>query len=65
MDCLSLRGVHTVHYLIFSHNLMVRRAATEALCNMAQHDVFLKVSYALCVNAYLRRFLLLLSLASS
>lgn len=37
------RGVHAVHYLMFSSNLMVRRAATEAFCNLSQHDDFLKI----------------------
>ena len=38
------KGVHAVHYLIFSEHLMVRRAATEALCNMASSPHLLKVS---------------------
>lgn len=37
------RGVPAVHYLIFSDNVMVRRAAMEALCNMNTHESVLKV----------------------
>lgn len=32
-----------MHYLMFSSHLMVRRAATEAFCNLAQHEEFLKI----------------------
>ncbi len=37
------RGVSAVHYLVFSDNLMVRRAAVEALCNMPTHDKVLQI----------------------
>jgi hypothetical protein len=37
------RGVHAVHYLMFSEHAMVRRAATETLCNMATHESVLQV----------------------
>ncbi len=37
------KGVHAVHYLIFSEHLMVRRAATEALCNMSSNEHLLEV----------------------
>lgn len=37
------KGVAAVHYLIFSEHMMVRRAATEALCNMANSEHLLKV----------------------
>jgi hypothetical protein len=39
----SERGTSAVHYLIFSDHTMVRRAATETLCNMATHESVLKV----------------------
>lgn len=39
-------GIQAVHYLIFSDNPMVRRAATEALCNLSGHESLLKV----CIN---------------
>lgn len=39
------RGVATVHYLMFSDHLMVRRAATETLCNVAGNETLLKVLY--------------------
>jgi hypothetical protein len=42
------KGVGAVHYLIFSENWMVRRAAVEALCNMATNEHVLKVSYNRC-----------------
>jgi protein unc-45 len=45
------KGVHAVHYLIFSEHLMVRCAATEALCNMSSSPHLLHVSTA-CVLAY-------------
>lgn len=32
-----------MHYLMFSSNLMVRRAATEAFCNMSVNEDFLKL----------------------
>lgn len=38
------KGVTAVHYLIFSENWMVRRAAVEALCNMAASEHLLKVT---------------------
>jgi hypothetical protein len=41
------KGVGAVHYLIFSENWMVRRAAVEALCNMATNEHVLKVSLLL------------------
>ena len=37
------KGVQAVHYLIFSEHWMVRRAATEALCNMASNEHLLQV----------------------
>ncbi len=37
------KGVSSVHYLMFSDHAMVRRAATEVLCNMPLHDAVLKV----------------------
>ena len=37
------KGVHAVHYLMFSDHLMVRRAATEVFCNMPFHEAVLKV----------------------
>jgi len=36
-------GISLVHYLIFSDNSMVRRAATETLCNLSGHESLLKV----------------------
>ena len=36
------KGVAAVHYLIFSEHTMVRRAATEALCNMGGHESVLR-----------------------
>ena len=41
------KGVSVVHYLVFSEHLMVRRAATEALCNMAANEHLLKVIFGL------------------
>ncbi len=41
--CFCFRGIPAVHYLIFSDNVMVRRAAIEALCNMPTHESILKV----------------------
>ena len=40
---LLFRGVQAAYYLMFSDNLMVRRAATETLCNMASHPSVIKV----------------------
>eukprot|EP01034_Spumella_vulgaris_P029108 gene29108-36099_t len=37
------KGIPAVHYLIFSDNVMVRRAAIEALCNMPTHEGILKL----------------------
>lgn len=37
------RGVGAVHYLMFSNHLMIRRAATEAFCNMPTHEGLLKL----------------------
>lgn len=37
------KGIGIVHYLMFSENSMVRRAATEVFCNMPAHDEVLKV----------------------
>jgi hypothetical protein len=31
-------GISAIHYLMFSNHNMVRRAATEALCNLASHE---------------------------
>ncbi len=42
------RGISAVHYLIFSDNIMVRRAAVEALCNMPMHEGVLSVSTTSC-----------------
>ena len=39
----SEKGISIVHYLMFSDHLMVRRAATETLCNMAVHDNVVKM----------------------
>ena len=39
----SEKGVIAVHYLMFSDHMMVRRAATEVLCNMATHEKLLKI----------------------
>ena len=36
-------AIHTVHYLMFSDHPMVRRAATECLCNMAGEESLLKL----------------------
>ena len=38
------KGISSVHYLVFSEHTMVRRAATEALCNLSTNESFLKVS---------------------
>jgi len=40
-----VRGVAAAYYLMFSDNLMVRRAATETLCNMPGHPAVIKVCY--------------------
>lgn len=37
------KGVTAVHYLMFSDHMMVRRAATEVLCNLAAHEKLLKL----------------------
>eukprot|EP01039_Chlorochromonas_danica_P003633 gene3633-3978_t len=37
------KGVGVVHYLMFSNHLMIRRAATEAFCNMPTHEGLLKL----------------------
>ena len=37
------KGISTVHYLVFSEHLMVRRAATETLCNLSSNESFLMV----------------------
>lgn len=37
------KGIISSHYLMFSDHLMVRRAATEVLCNMAAHEQLLKM----------------------
>jgi hypothetical protein len=39
-----IRGVQAVHYLMFSDNLMVRRAAAEAFCNLGNHEKLVDVS---------------------
>lgn len=44
------RGVGVVHYCMFSDNYMVRRAATEALCNMAGDEKLLVVCNAIFVS---------------
>ena len=35
------KGISHVHYLMFSDHVMVRRAATEAFCNMSANEDFL------------------------
>lgn len=50
------KGITAVHYLMFSENLMIRRAAVEALCNMASHDAFTQI---LCDPVKLRLWLVL------
>lgn len=35
------KGISHVHYLMFSDHVMVRRAATEAFCNMSANENFL------------------------
>lgn len=37
------KGISAVHYLMFSDNLMVRRAASEVFCNMPTHDKLLQL----------------------
>lgn len=37
------KGVNTAHYLMFSDHMMVRRAATEVLCNLSSHEKLLKI----------------------
>jgi hypothetical protein len=39
----SEKGVGTVHYLMFSDHLMVRRAAAECLCNLSSNEGVLKM----------------------
>lgn len=46
------KGVQTVHYLIFSEHWMVRRAATEALCNMASNEHLLKVVRSFSIDFF-------------
>jgi hypothetical protein len=40
------KGVGAVHYMVFSEHWMVRRAAVEALCNMASNEHLLQVLLA-------------------
>ncbi len=44
-NVLCYRGVNAVHYLMFSDHLMVRRAATETLCNVSSNEALLKVQF--------------------
>jgi hypothetical protein len=37
------KGITAAHYLMFSDHLMVRRAATEVLCNMSTNEKLLKL----------------------
>ncbi len=37
------KGVHCVHYLMFSDHLMVRRAACEVFCNIATQEALLRL----------------------
>ena len=37
------KGINAAHYLMFSDHLMVRRAATEVLCNLSSHEKLLKL----------------------
>jgi hypothetical protein len=37
------KGISAAHYLMFSDHLMVRRAATEVLCNLSSHEKLLKI----------------------
>jgi len=39
----AAKGIPAVHYLMFSDNMMIRRAATEAICNMCSHSDTLKL----------------------
>ena len=37
------KGIHSVHYLMFSDNMMVRRAACEVFCNISLEEGVLKI----------------------
>lgn len=39
----SAKGIPSVHYLMFSDTMMIRRAATEAICNVCAHTETLKL----------------------
>jgi hypothetical protein len=39
----SAKGISSVHYLMFSDTMMIRRVATEAICNICAHTEALKL----------------------
>ena len=52
-DMVWYRGVHAVHYLMFSDHVMVRRAAAEVFCNMSTNEAVLvvcNISFLSCYN---------------
>lgn len=40
------KGISSAHYLMFSDHMMVRRAATEVLCNLSTNEKLLKIMRA-------------------
>ena len=49
----SSKGIRAVFHLMFSENLMIRRAAVEALCNMSSHEVTYQLYFEIAIESIL------------